>query len=203
MSRTYRGLTAEQRAADRRHRLVAAAIDAFADGGYASATIERICRGAGVTARHFYEHFATREALLLAAYEEIIDGHRGAVLRALAEAPGDALEPRVRAAVGAALDVWTQDRGRARIVFIEIVGVSPAVEARRLRAVDEYTELVSAIGDDFHARGLAGRPGNTVAARAVVGALIGLVELWLTAPEPPPTAELRDEATRLVVAALA
>jgi AcrR family transcriptional regulator len=140
VTRTYRGLTADQRAADRRARLVAAGRRAFAGAGYAATTIEALCRAANVTARHFYEHFASREALLLAVYEEVLEGHRGAVARGLADAPEDTLEPRVRAAIAAAVGAWTADRGTARIAFIEVVGVSATVEARRLQAVDEYTE---------------------------------------------------------------
>jgi AcrR family transcriptional regulator len=202
VTRTYRGLTAEQRAAERRTRLVQAGLETFGTQGYAAATIEALCREANVTARHFYEHFTGREALLVAVYDEVLAHHRGAIAAALAEAPEDALEPRVRAAVGAAVAAWTADRGRARVAFIEVVGVSPEVEALRLRAIEEYTDLVTAVADDLLARGLSRRGGRRVASRAIVGALIGLVELWLTAAVPPRPEEMAAEATVLALAAL-
>ncbi len=200
--RTYRGLTDEQRQAERRSRLVAAARAAVGTTGYAALTIEGACKAAGVTARHFYEHFPTREDLLLVAYEEVLEEHRGAVAAALAAHDGDRLEEVVQAAVAAALAAWTADPAGARLAFVEVVGVSPRVEARRMRAIAEYTELVTAVADELHRRGLTPTPGRPIAARAIVGALIALVELWLTAPEPPATDALVAEAAMLALSAV-
>ncbi len=200
--RTYRGLTAEERESDRRGRLLAAGREIAGTSGYGAMTIEAACRTAGVTARNFYDHFAGREQLLVAVYESILDEHRGAVAAALADEPADALEPRVRTAVRAALETWIADPAAARIAFLEVVGTSDAVEARRRQAIAEYVELVVGIADDLHRAGLAGRPGNPIAGRAIVGALIGLVELWLGELDPPPTALLVDEATRIALGAL-
>ncbi len=200
--RTYRGLTGDERRADRRARLVAAARVIAGTAGYGAMTIEATCRAAGVTARHFYDHFTGREALLIAVYESVLDEHRGAVAAVLAGAPADALEPRLRTAVAAAMDAWLSDPAAARIAFLEVVGTSPAVEARRQQGIEEYVRLVLAIAEDLHAAGLAGRPGDPVRARAVVGAIIGLVELWLHAEDPPPTRHLVDVGTEIALATL-
>jgi AcrR family transcriptional regulator len=200
--RTYGGKTEGERAADRRRRLLAAGLRHFAARGAGTATITGISRDAGVTARHFYEQFASIEELLLATYEQILDRHRGSVAAALAQAPEDDLELRVRAAIGAAVRAWTADRASAKVAFVEVVGHSARVEARRLRAIEEYTLLVLAVSDDLHRRGLAPAPGRRLAARALVGALIGLVELWLTDPDPPDPDAMIGEASVMAIAAL-
>ncbi len=200
--RTYRGLTGEQRQAERRERLVAAARGIAGTSGYGAMTIEATCRAAGVTARHFYDHFTGREALLVAVYESVLDQHRGAVAAALAEAPADELVPRVRSLVTAALGAWLSDPAAARIAFLEVVGTSAEVEARRQQGIEEYVRLVLAVTDDLRTAGLVDRPGDPVRARAVVAAIVGLVELWLHAEDPPPTSHLVDVGTEIALATL-
>ncbi|MGZ6827110.1 MAG: TetR/AcrR family transcriptional regulator, partial [Mycobacteriales bacterium] len=68
--RVYGGRSEEERRADRRARLVAAGLELFGTEGWAGATIERLCAGAGVATRSFYEEFSSREALLRAVYED-------------------------------------------------------------------------------------------------------------------------------------
>jgi AcrR family transcriptional regulator len=196
--RTYGGMTAEQRAADRRARLIAAGLETFGADGYACATIEGLCRAAGVTARHFYEHFPTREDLLLAVYEQVLEIHRMEIAAALVD-EGD-LEARVRTMTSAAVCAWTKNPKAARVAFVEVVGVSDRVEQRRLEAIAQYAQLVTAIADDLHRRGMTPAPGRPLAARALVGAMIALVELWLTAPDPPAPDEMIEEGTRVALA---
>jgi AcrR family transcriptional regulator len=54
---------------EHRGRLLAAALEGIGDVGWADLTIAEIVRRARVSKRTFYEHFATREACLLALYE--------------------------------------------------------------------------------------------------------------------------------------
>ena len=201
--RTYGGKTEAERAAERRARLVAAGLEHFGTTGAEGATITGLSRAAGVTARHFYEHFAAVDELLLGVYEHVLETHRGAVAAALAAAPEDDLDARVRAALDAALRAWSADRRMARVAFVEVVGASARVEARRQQAIAEYTDLVLAVADDLHRRGLSPSPGRRLAARAIVGALIGLIELWLFADDPPTVDDLLAEALVLARASLA
>ncbi len=69
--RTYRGRSPEERRAERRERLLEAGLKLFGGEGYAATSIERLCAHARVTARHFYEEFPTREALLLAVFDRM------------------------------------------------------------------------------------------------------------------------------------
>src|SRR3712207_2398209 len=87
--RRYRGMTAEERTADRRRRLIDSGTTLIGENGYAAVTISDLCASAGVTARNFYDHFEAKEDLLLAVYEATVAEHAAVTLEALAAAPGD------------------------------------------------------------------------------------------------------------------
>src|SRR5260370_11527782 len=116
--RRYAGLSDEQRRADRRARLIEAGHELFGTIGYAATSIERLCTLAGVTARHFYEEFSGREALLVAVYDEIITLSLDAIHAAL-DSAGSGLATRVRAGVEADVRAMTRDVRRVRSVYLE------------------------------------------------------------------------------------
>lgn len=122
-----------------------------------STIVEALCARAGVTARHFYEAVGSREALLLAVYDESIERHLAHVGGALAAAPAD-LEGHVRAGIEAAIGAWADDLPRARIGLVEVVGVSPEAEAHRLGALETYGELIRVDVERLHGLGLVSRP---------------------------------------------
>jgi AcrR family transcriptional regulator len=62
-------LSREEVRASQRTRLLTAIVDLVAERGYADTTITAIARKAGVSPNVFYEHFADREACLVAAYD--------------------------------------------------------------------------------------------------------------------------------------
>jgi len=128
--RPYRGMSPQARRAERRRRLLDSAMELFGTVGYAATSIEEICRAAGVTTRHFYEEYASREELLRAVYTEIAIQSVKEVTEAIQSAPMD-FEARVRAGIEAYVRPMLTDPRRARIFCLEAVGVSPAMEAHR------------------------------------------------------------------------
>jgi AcrR family transcriptional regulator len=199
--RVYRGMSAAERRADRRDRLREALLDVVGEGGYAAATIPAICSRAGVTARHLYAEHGGREDLLVAVYREVAAEHLDAVLAAQRAEPG-ALEARVRAGVAAAVHGWLDDERRARLAFVEVVGVSPRVEQERLAVLDAYARSIAAEADALVAAGLLAARDRTVAARGVVGLLTHVLSDWLARREPGDVDALVDELARLVLAVL-
>ncbi len=193
-AKSYRGLTAEQRAHDRRARLVAAGLDRFAADGYAATTIQDVCRAAGVTARHFYEAFAGREELLRAVYDQVVADHLTVLRDALTTAPTDP-EGRVRAAVRAALGAWLDDPRRARIAFVEVVGVA-GVEGHRIATLQGYAEVVAAELAEI------APPGRdlTWVAEALVGAVSQILVASIFREDRPPVERLVDELVPLFLA---
>jgi AcrR family transcriptional regulator len=68
-------------AAARRERILAAALEAFGDGGYGATSMGDVAGRAGVTRAVLYDHFASKKSLFLAVIEEqntIFLGHVGA-----------------------------------------------------------------------------------------------------------------------------
>ena len=72
-ARRYRGAEAEERRAQRRGQLIAAAVQVYGERGYQNATVKAVCKAAGLTERYFYESFANSEALLLASFQTVTD----------------------------------------------------------------------------------------------------------------------------------
>ncbi|MHA7834249.1 MAG: TetR/AcrR family transcriptional regulator, partial [Algiphilus sp.] len=69
--RKYAGKDASTRKAERRDKLLVAAVALIGDKGFAATTIDDICREAGLTKRYFYESFDRREVLLTKAFESV------------------------------------------------------------------------------------------------------------------------------------
>jgi hypothetical protein len=111
--RSYRGLTPDQRRAARRQRLVDAGLASFGTVAFGATTIEQLCGDAGVTPRHFYEAFASREALLSAVYDDAIRLTHQAAEAAVAAAAPDP-EIRTRAAIEPFVHAMCDDPRRAR-----------------------------------------------------------------------------------------
>lgn len=70
--RSYRGLTLEQRTAERRERFLEAGLNIFGNEGFHAATVRKICKEAGLTDRYFYESYSSMEALLIEVYERCL-----------------------------------------------------------------------------------------------------------------------------------
>ena len=69
--RTYGGQSSGERQAERKERLIRAAIATYGEQGYRHTTVSDVCRMAGLTPRYFYESFVNSEALLIAAYKAV------------------------------------------------------------------------------------------------------------------------------------
>lgn len=177
-SRRYRGRSTEQLRAERRQRLMDTALAHIGEAGYASLTIEKLCSAAKVSTRHFYEHFRSREALLAALFEQFSEHATRVIAERLA---GDSEDPVERAldAVSAFVRFALEDPARARLAFVEIVGVSPEMEARRRQAIGRFTALIAEAAEHLAARGALPRQHYHLAAVALVGATNEMLVEWL------------------------
>lgn len=183
-TRVYRGQSNLERREDRRERLLAMGLDLFGTAGYASTSIEGICAASGVTARHFYEHFAGREALLRAVYDAVIHETQRAVLRALAQSI-DA-EARATAGVGAFVRAYLEDPRRARIACIEVIGVSADFERHRRSVIHAFAAVIETQAKMLAAEGsLVGPRNYELAGIAMAGAVNELMSDWIIRRDKP------------------
>ena len=127
----YGGVEAAQRIATRRAQLIEAALELLGTDGWPVTTVRGICAHAKLTPRYFYESFEDLDAILLAVFDEIAAEGAAAVLAAVGAAEPDA-RAKSRAAIGAFIELLTDDPRKARVLFIEAMGSEPLAR-RRLR----------------------------------------------------------------------
>lgn len=127
-TRSYAGLPPEARVARRRQQFIDAGRQLFGTIGYRKTTVRLLCAEAGLTDRYFYESFPSIEALLVSVYQSLIDELERRILVALATRPDSDLRSRIRDGLDALFQT-AEDPLLARIIWIEILGVSPGAEA--------------------------------------------------------------------------
>ncbi|MFE9787285.1 TetR/AcrR family transcriptional regulator [Nocardia salmonicida] len=195
----YTGTSVAERQVERRALFIDAGLTVFAEKSYANSSLTDVCAVAGLSRRQFYEQFTGREELLVAVYDSVQGQARDAVSAALAATETDELRGLIDAAVRAYTKAITDDIRCAKVAFVEIVGVDPAIEEHRALVRDQWGEVVAAI-----AAGRAGArvpPGGwRVAMAAFIGAVNGAVHQWSLDDPRPPVDELVDVFTTLLSA---
>lgn len=190
--RGYGGRSAEELQAERRERLLAAAMELFGTRGYLATRIEHLCGEARVTTRHFYEQFSDREALLTAVFERVMADAATAVLGALAQDGQSGME-RARAGLHAFVHLQLNDPRRARISCIEVMGVSRALEDRRREVMQRFASLIESQLQQLAAQGLVPQRSYRALALAFVGGVHELEIDWLLAQPHPAVDSVVDE----------
>jgi AcrR family transcriptional regulator len=178
--RAYGGRSAADRRAERRERLMSAGLELFGTEGYAAASIEKLCAQAGVSTRNFYEEFTGREDLLMRLHDRIIEQAVGAVFDALDKAADATLAERLRRAIGAFVTTTAQDPRWARLSFVEVIGVSDAVEAHRIAWRERWSAFMVAEAERAVERGEATKRDFRLGAVALIGAVNELVHHYST-----------------------
>ncbi len=151
-NRPYGGVSAEERVAARRQKLLDAGLQLFGTRGYTATGVKDICREAGVTDRYFYESFRDSEALFLAVFDRLVDGLFVTVAEAVVDA-GAEPEPQLRSAIGTFVRALAEDPRKARVIFAEAAAAGPAAGAHMRTILRRFTDLVAAtarrhLGDD-------------------------------------------------------
>lgn len=177
---------------ERRSKFLAAALDVFSEKGYAASSVADLCKAAGLARRQFYDEFDSREDALIALYDSIQSDAKAATTDALGRT--ESVDPHELAALAMAAYIESigSDARRARISFVDSVGVSPRMEQHRMderaawRQFFENT-IRDTVGHEYVPPG-----GFAMASTAFIGALVALVQQWSTADPRPPIADLTD-----------
>ena len=183
-ARPYGGLAMEDRVAARRARFIEAGIELFGTQGFRGATVRGVCAAAGLTDRYFYESFPTLEALLAAVYTVLKDrfASRLAEESLRAEAwQGDAAA--IERQVTAAYELWfdtVRDPRFARIVLVEILGVSPEMDALYEASARAMAALTIAPLAFTQPAIKLTKARRELLGRALVGAGLQVAKMWMT-----------------------
>lgn len=129
----HHGLSREQILESQRERLLAAIAQEVAVKGYRGTTITEVVKLASVSTRDFYEHFDSKEACFLAAFEAVRD-HLEVVLREAAASEPDWPHQAV-AVLRAALEFFAAEPDLARLCIVEPVSATPDIAIRFREAV--------------------------------------------------------------------
>jgi AcrR family transcriptional regulator len=182
----------DERRAQRRGQLIAAAIEVYGEIGYRQATVKAVCEAAGLTERYFYESFANSEDLLIASYNAVTYSVFAEIRKSGAEAGATRAE-RARAMLRAYFSALQRDPRSARVFLVEIRGVSRAVAKAfdaSLRAIGEEVARIA---------GPEGEAPDPLLQAGVVGGVIHMALRWIEDGYTPDIDSVTDSAMRLVM----
>ncbi|GAA4218775.1 AcrR family transcriptional regulator [Streptosporangium album] len=191
--RSYRGMSAEERLAERRERLVSAAYTLYADLGFPETTIEKLCTLARISNRAFYECFSGRNELLQAVHDRCVQETVLAVLKSMEQAP-ETPTGRVEVGIAAYISFVTEDRRRAKILHLEVRRAGDYLTRSRQHSVAVFTQIIETNIFDLPE---ATKANQHLLALGVIGAMQELLTEWVLADDPPDVDHLIDTAIHI------
>lgn len=201
--RPYGGVAPEARAAERRVALIRAGTRVFGTVGFRKATVRAICQEAKLNDRYFYAAFDSTEALLRATYQQHAEDLRAQVYEATAAAEGT-LEARIDAGLHAFF-VFLREPCAARVLLLEVMGVSPETDATYQRNLLEFGKQIMAnaelpgtpLDDDAEQRA-----DQRILGLALVGALTNVGAAWLLTGYRDPEEKMVRNCRQVVLGTL-
>jgi AcrR family transcriptional regulator len=189
VTRPWRGISASDRRAERRQRLLDAGLDRFGTRGVAATGIGDICEQAGLTKRYFYESFASIDELAEAVFQQITDRIAERVIPGIVAGGGSDPRPALAAWVEAVV-------GDPRVVRILAVegrtgGLARSGAGFANRAVDLWFTFAS---NDTPRRD---DPALRLRAYAFAGAMAQIGLAWHDGQLPMTVDDVIDELVTL------
>jgi AcrR family transcriptional regulator len=161
--------TRQDRQAERRERILAAALELFVQQGFHQTSTRQIAQAAGVAEGSIFNHFPTKKDLLVAAMAQIVDEYLGADLDAL---PRDGTLEVLRTTFRSRLELGWRHAGRIRFLLGELLMNQEMRQSYFEAVVLRLTERLERVLEQRIAEGLV-RPCNVqVVAGAFVGAFL-------------------------------
>lgn len=189
--RNFKGIAPEERQRERREKLLAAGLEAYGTRGYHAVTVKEICAEAKLTERYFYESFKDREALFGAVYQGQIALLRDRLGSTISRHAPDPRE-MARAALDEFFGLLQDDPRMTRILFIDVMSVSPAVERLSRQAIAGWSQMLQQFTQLLYpdARRSGLDPG--LIATGLVGACINIAMAWVFGGFRESRASVRD-----------
>jgi AcrR family transcriptional regulator len=185
----------EQRKAEARERIVAAALDQLADGGYASASVQAVAARAGVATGTVYRHFHSKSDLFAEVFRRASQ-REIEVFEHAAYDDGRSATERIAAATEAFARRALAAPTRAYALIAE--PVDPVVDAQRLTFRRGYRDVLVNVLSQGVERGELEPHDTQTTAAALVGA-IGEALLGPLAPTVNHRGQIPDRLVAAVV----
>ncbi len=191
---TYAGRSREQRASERRARIMASSVHLFGTRDYDDVTVADICAGARVSKRYFYEHFADRADLLLKVNREQNEWLLRNVAAAIPERPRSLAEV-FRPALRTLVEMLRTHPESARVIYVN----APRMEDRRRGVLREDAQFVAAV-----LRRAIGQPQDQIGYdRTLLALVAGLSEViidWISHDMAGDPDQLAEHLTGIALA---
>ena len=187
--RRYRGASPAERVAARRAKLIEAAMALYGTAGYATTPVKAVCVQAGLTERYFYESFANREELFAALYQHLVADIGALMIAAMSEVPEDT-EIRARVLLDTYFTKIANDPAFARVLLLEVLGVSELVHQIYRDAMQRFTDIVQS-----HVLPPFAEPYNSsenIVAAGLVGAIVHVAMRWVISDFARPQQDVVD-----------
>ncbi len=155
-----------RRRRDTRRQILDASLRLFSEHGFARTTVRDIARNAGITDAAIYYHFASKQELLEALFEEkgIAPALQELEQTAGELAPRDALLSIARQA----MSLMEASRDFLRLVFMEALGSEPGAVAEYRRVMERWERGLSRLLKVYMRRGQLQQVDADIAARQIV-----------------------------------
>jgi len=196
--RLYRGLSVAERRAQRREQLLEAGLQLFGTEGYAGSSIRAISAAASLNSRYFYESFTSREDLLFHVYQDAVGDVARAVIEATA--PLETVEEQARAGLRAAWEVLTSDPRKARVIVLEVVGVSEHLERVRRQNRHAFADILVRNSMQLAGEDIRLRLDPVLTARALIGAAMEVLVDWIHGDVALSPEEIAEHLTKMYTA---
>jgi AcrR family transcriptional regulator len=193
---TYGGRSRQERATDRRDRILAAALHLFGTRAYDDVTVADVCTDAKVSKRYFYEHFADRCELLYALHRKQNRWLLTRVVTAIPEHP-ESVDDLLRPAIRTLLGLLRDNPERARVIYLN----APRMETARRGVLRQDAAFLAEM-----LRPVKGHPSDEIRyGRMLLALVAGLSEViidWLSRDMADDVDQLADHLTGIFLAVL-
>ena len=189
-ARVYRGMSAVDRQASRRERLIAAGLQLFGTHGVPETRVDDICAEAGLTKRYFYESFASPDDFIRAVVDSVIADLTALVVPVIAASGWRNPRPALSAFIGALL----ADPRLVRLLVVETH--NGVLASRRQEFVDLAVDLwLSA--DPGASKSPEHLPAQRLMAHAMAGAAGEVALGWINGRIDMTPEEITDHLVRI------
>jgi AcrR family transcriptional regulator len=176
-----------------RGRMLAAAVEAVEEVGYAHMTVAQVIGRARVSRKTFYDVFADREDCFLAAFDQAI-AHVGALAREAYEQESG-WRDGIRAGLARILIFLDDEPGLGRVCVVEAFGAGPTVLERRAQVLNELASVI----DQGRAFASTTNQVADVTAEGILGAIFAVLHTRLLERDPRPLTDLLGSLMSIVV----
>lgn len=195
--RPYGGVAHEARTAERRAALIEAATHVFGTVGFRKATVRAICQRARLNDRYFYAAFDSADALLRATYEHHAQ-RLHAELGIAIERQGHQLQARVDAGLHAFF-AFLREPCAARVLMLEVMGVSAQTDAAYQRGLSEFARQIISSADEATQRALGDPADQRIVGIALVGAMTNAGTAWLLSGYRDPEEKMVQNCRQVIL----